>query len=669
MHSLEAECPVCLVESKEGEESHLTSRIAIIAVSTILLGAGFLLEYYHANSLFFLPQLVYLQLLDYLSLILHTPLLPWEPLAVKLPFTLAATISGYQIVASGVTSLIKKKQVTINLLVTIAIVGSFAIGRLEEGASVAVLFMLVELLEEYAEGRAKTSVKKLIEAAPDTVTVLRDGKQVVIHAHSVSVGELVLIKPGEKIPLDGVVVEGATSVDQSSITGESIPVRKVVGDEVYAGTINNEGFIKVKVTKPASETFYSKMIRIIEEARGRKAPVERFINRFSRYYTPLVILIACVTAFIPPLLGEPLIPWLYRALTLLVISCPCALAISTPVTIISSITGAARKGILVKGAVFLEALSKIRAIAFDKTGTLTKGELKISKVIPLDDVSIEEILEAAASLEALSNHPIARAIVEKAMLEGVKLGTVEDFKFIPGVGVSGKVNGVLYTVGRPTLFQEAISSKLNVDSSVFIGSNGRLLGAIILEDELRREAYHCVEELKRRNLKTVIVSGDNQKTVEKVARLLGINEYYAELLPHDKVGIVKELDVAGGVAMVGDGVNDAPSIATATVGIAMGAIGSDAAIESADIILTEDNLSKIPYLLDLSRKTMATVKQNVSLSITIKLALVALAILGLVPLWVAILVGDIGLSLLVTLNALTTPRKVKFHTPTNTNDA
>ena len=531
LHLLEAECPVCRVELEEaGEEKHLGRQVAIIAVSAVLMGAGFLLEHYYANSYILLPQRVYLQLLEYLSSTLSLPALaPWEPLMVKLPFAAAAATSGCQIVVAGVRDLVKGRRVTINLLVTVAIVGAFAIGHLEEGASVAILFMLVELLEEYAEGRVKGSVKKLMEAAPDVVTVLRDGEQVLMHAHSVGVGEVILVKPGEKIPLDGVVVEGETSVDQSSITGESVPVRKAVSDEVYAGTMNNEGYIKVKVTKPASETLYSKIVKIIEEAEKRRAPTERFVNKFSRYYTPLVILTAFLVAAVPPLvLGHPLTPWIYRALILLVVSCPCALAISTPVTMVSSITGAAREGVLVKGGAYVETLSRIKAFAFDKTGTLTEERLKVSRVIPLNsDGNLEDVLRVAASLEFFSEHPIAKAVVEEASRLGVTLGKVEEFTVIPGKGVAGKVDGVRYLVGNRKLFEGVTIPSIDGGTMVFVGSDSTLMGVIVLEDTIKDDAYYRVTELKRRGMKAVIMSGDNEKAVRTVAKELGVDEYYA----------------------------------------------------------------------------------------------------------------------------------------------
>lgn len=664
---MDFDCPVCVAELEEDEEDASTANkwVAVrVAASTALLTVALLLEHHYTGSFAQLPQLLYTWMIKFLSSILS--LLPpagvlLEPLPVILLLVASTVLSGYSIALLGVRELAKSGRITVNLLVTVAMVGAFAIGSMEEAAAVAILFNLVELLEKYAEGRVKRSIRELVASFPPTATVLRDGRQVIVHTHSVSVGELILVKPGEKIPLDGVVVEGETSVDQSPITGESIPVPKTVGDEVYAGTMNIDGFIKVRVTKPANETFYSKMLSIVREAEKRKAPTERFIDRFARLYTPIVILTAAIIALVPPLLGQPLIPWVYRGLTLLVISCPCALVISTPVTLTSSIMAAARKGILIKGGAHLEVLSKSLIFAFDKTGTLTKGTIKVSKVIPLRrEVEVKEILKAAASLEALSNHPIARAIVEKALQEGVELGRVEDFKSMPGLGVSGKVDGKLYVVGRRTLFpEECHVPELNPGASVFVGSNSAILGAILFSDELREDARYCVEELRRRGVKTVIISGDSDEAVKAVARSLNVDEYYAGLLPHEKVSVVEKLGFMGSVAMVGDGVNDAPSLAAASVGIAMGGVGSDAAIEAASITLMKDRLSEIPYLLDLSRKTMSTVKQNISLSIVVKFALVALATLGLVSLWSAILVGDMGLSLLVTLNALAIPRKIR----------
>jgi len=626
----------CVCETEDfGEQSFLgkDKRIVLIAISAITLSTGLFFEF----------------------------VLGWKPLAEFL-FLATAAISGYSIAREGLSSLLFRKKLSIDFLILTAAVGSFFIGHGEEGAAVIFLFYVAEFLESHASEKAKRSVASLMKLAPEVATVKRNGEERDIPVRDVKVNEIIVVRPGEKIPLDGEVVNGVSSVNQAPITGESIPVTKQVGDKVYAGTINNEGFLEIKVTKRSDETLLSKIAKLVEEAQKMKSPTEKFIDKFSKYYTPSVILLAVGVATVPTLaFGFSFNEWIYKALVLLVVSCPCALAISTPVAMVSGITSAARNGVLIKGSAYVEEVSKIRVFAFDKTGTLTEGKLEVVDVI-LFGRSREAVLLKAASLEALSEHPIAKAIVEKAKEEGIKLRAVKDFKAIPGKGVTGKIDGQTYYVGSKRLFREMAVSfpeqlvkRLENEGKtvVFIGSDKEAIGVIAVADKIRAETAKSIAELKRRGIRTVMITGDNERTARAIADKIGITEYHAELLPEDKVNIVKELSRKyGHVAMVGDGVNDAPALASASVGIAMGATGSDVSLENADIALMQDDLSKLPYLTELSEKTMRIVRENVLASILIKGSFAVLVFPGLITLWLAVAGGDMGLSLAVILNAM-----------------
>jgi len=544
----------------------------------------------------------------------------------------------------------------------IAAAGSFFIGHGEEGAAVIFLFYVAEFLEGYAAERARRSIASLMNLAPEVATVKKSGREVKVPVGEVDINEVIVVRPGEKIPLDGRVVRGVSTVNQAPITGESIPVTKQIGDEVYAGTINNEGFLEVMVTKRSDETMLSKIVKLVEEAQMMKSPTEKFIDRFSKYYTPSVIFLALCVATIPTFMfGLPLNEWLYKALVLLVVSCPCALAISTPVAMVSGITSAARNGVLIKGSAYVEEVSKIKVFAFDKTGTLTEGRLEVTDVVSLEH-SREEILGIAASLEALSEHPIAKAIIEEAKEEGVTLRTVDDFRALAGRGVMGRIGKKIYYVGSRRLFKELSADfpeeeawKLENEGKtvIFVGNEKEVIGLIAVMDKIRDATFITMSKLREKGVKTVMITGDNERTAKAIAERIGIVEYQAELLPEDKVNIIEELSKKyGHVAMVGDGVNDAPALARASVGIAMGAIGSDVSLETADIALMQDDLSKIPYLIELSQRTLEIVKENVLASILIKGSFAILVFPGLVTLWLAVAIGDMGLSLAVILNAM-----------------
>jgi Cd2+/Zn2+-exporting ATPase len=579
----------------------------------------------------------------------------------------AAVIPGVSIVKEGLSSLLFEKSLGIDLLITIAAIGSFLIGHGQEGAAVILLFYVAEFLEAHATDRAKRSIGSLVNLAPEIATVKRGNKEQEVHAHNVAVGEVIIVRPGKRIPLDGKIISGESSINQAPITGESVPVPRHVGDEVYAGTINCEGFLEIEVTKPSGSTMLSKIVRLVESAQDEKSPAERFIDRFARYYTPTVILIALLVAVVPTyVFGLSLNEWVYKALVLLVVSCPCALALSTPVTMISGITSAARNGVLIKGGSYLEEINNVKIFAFDKTGTLTEGKFEVTDVVPLGHHSpattSNEVIARALSLEARSEHPIAKAIVRKAEAEGVQPLSVRDFKAIAGKGVVGQIDGELSYVGNEKMFEELSITypqktvkKLQNEGKtvVIVGDGKKTIGLIAVMDKIRDTTVETIAELKKNGMKTEMITGDNRVAAKAIAKMIGVDEYFANLLPEQKADIISKLSKQHmGVAMVGDGVNDAPALARADVGIAMGAVGSDTSIQTADVALMQDDLSKLPYLVRLSKKAIGIVRRNIWASILIKGAFAILTFPGLITLWLAVAVGDMGLSLAVILNAM-----------------
>ncbi len=470
-------------------------------------------------------------------------------------------------------------------------------------------------------------------------------------------GEVFILRSGDRVPLDGAVIEGESSIDQSAITGESVPVAKAVGDDVYAGTMNVDGFLSVRVTSMAEESTLAHILHMVEDAEESRSPTEAFVDRFSRWYTPGVIATAMVVAVVPPLFfGQPLINWIYKALVMLVVACPCALAISTPVAMVSAIASASRNGVLVKGSIHLENLAKAKVVAFDKTGTLTRGELEVSSVRGADP---SEVLRCATALESKSEHPIGQAIVEKAMSEGIVDGVLTNFKNYPGRGVQAQLDDSMVCVGNPRLLAELgipnsnhIAAEDAGKTVILVAKEGTVIGSLTLADKLRPESLEAVSALKTRGLRVEMLTGDNEETARDIAGRVGVDGFHADLLPEEKVEAIRLLKGLGTVVMVGDGVNDAPALATADVGIAMGAMGSDVALETADIALMQDRLDRIPYAVDLSRATMHRIRENITLSIVVKLGVALLALPGLVTLWIAVAVGDMGLSLIVILNAL-----------------
>jgi len=578
-------------------------------------------------------------------------------------YAVATIISGYKLVLGAGKELLYGRKFDVELLVVIAGIGAFLIGEAEEGAAVVFLFYVANFLEEYATYRARKSIRELMETSPEKAVVKKGGVETILPVEDVELGDIVICRPGDKIPLDGVVVEGTSSVNEAPLTGESVPVEKKPGDMVYAGTLNIDGYLEIKVTKKKQDTVLARVLELVEQYSKSKSRYERFTEKFSAYYTPTILALAMLSIAIPALrFGTIQARWIYRALSFLVISCPCALAISIPVSMVSALTNAAKSGVLIKGSRYLETVASTEVFAFDKTGTLTKGELEVTDLIPLrDGVSPKSILMIAASLETRSEHPIARAIVEKAKEEGIKIVEPDTFSAHIGMGISGEINRSWYAIGSQTMVKESgfdydeIVSKLRSEGKtcVFLMDRAGVIGIIALRDAPRAEITPLLHRLRKLGLKTLMLTGDDENTARAIAREVGIETFRANLLPEDKVNVIEELTKSGVVTtMVGDGINDAPALARSSVGIVMGGIGSDAAIEAGDIVLLRDNIGRLSYLIDLSRKTIRVVKQNIVLAVSVKLALALLAALGRVPLWAAVGVGDVGLSLVVTLNAM-----------------
>jgi Cd2+/Zn2+-exporting ATPase len=575
-----------------------------------------------------------------------------------------AILTGYHIAWEGLETLVFQRRLSIDFLITLASIGSFAIGHSEEGAAVVFLFYIAEWLEDHASDRARQSISSLIRLAPEVALVRKNGEAQEMHVHDIEIGDVVLIKPGERIPLDGVVLLGSTSINQAPITGESIPVSKTIGDEVFAGTVNNEGYLEIQVTKWSEETVLSKIVALVSEAQRVKSPTETFIDRFAKYYTPFIILLAICVAILPSIFfALPFTESLYRALVLLVVSCPCALAISTPVAMVSGMTSAARNGVLIKGSSYIEAMSQVKVFAFDKTGTLTKGKLVVTDVVGFDHPK-EEVLLRAACIEALSEHPIAQAIIQVVEEQNVIQNiNIQDFQVLTGKGASCSLDGEPYYVGNRRMFrelgihfsEEPVKVLENAGKTVvLVGTQKEAIGLIAVTDQIRSSSPSTLQELKELGMRIEMITGDNDRTAQSIAGKVGVDEYHAELLPDEKVSVIGNhlMTDFGHVAMVGDGINDAPALASASVGIAMGVIGSDISLETADIALMEDDLSKLPFLVRLSRKTMTIVKQNIIASILIKASFAILAFPGLVTLWLAVAIGDMGLSLAVIVNSM-----------------
>ncbi|MGI6186153.1 MAG: cadmium-translocating P-type ATPase [Brevibacillus sp.] len=587
-----------------------------------------------------------------------------EPL-ITLLYALSILAGGVRIAKSGLYGL-KSRTVGIDFLMTIAVIGAVAIGEWAEGAAVVCLFSLGETLEAYTMDRTRRSLRSLMELAPAEALVLRDGRELTLPVEQIRVGDTILVKPGEKIAMDGIVTDGRSTVNQAPITGESVPVEKGAGDEVFAGTINQQGALTVRVTRRAEDNTLSRIVHLVEEAQAQKAPSQRFVDAFAAYYTPAVIAVAVAIAAVPPLLfQQPFADWFYRALMMLVVSCPCALVISTPVSIVSAIGNAARSGILIKGGIHLERLGAVSVMAFDKTGTLTQGLPEVTGIIPVSALTEVEVLAIAAAVEARSEHPLAAAIVRKAKQEGVAIPDSDQFVSVPGGGVKARVNGITYMIGNPRwisgdagLSLERVEQRIEQlresgHTLMVLGTEQQVVALITLADAVRPSSRTAIRELRSLGIeRMVMLTGDHRGAARAVSSELGGIDCHAELLPEDKLTLIREWQSAGAsVAMVGDGVNDAPALAAATVGIAMGGAGSDTALETADITLMADDLSKLPYAVNLSRRTLRIIKQNIAFSLLVKAVFLLMIAFGWSTLWMAVL-ADTGSSLIVIANGM-----------------
>lgn len=608
-------------------------QLIILIISSLLVISGFIAEYYEVSPSYTIPL-----------------------------FLFAVIVGGYKIFHKAILSL-KKFIIDINVLMSIAVIGAILIGKYAEAAVVMFLYAISLKLESYSIEKAKNSINKLVALIPEFATIKSGNEFIEIPTSEVKIGDILLIRPGEKIAVDGIVIEGSSVVNQSTITGESKLIAKFKGDHCYAGTINQRGTLLLEATSTYKNSHFSKILSLLEEATSNsKSNLQRVVDVFASYYTPVVVFLAFIVAgFSYFFQNDDIYSSIYKGLVLLVISCPCALVISTPVAILSALARSTKFGALIKGGVFLENLHRVNAIAFDKTGTLTEGNLQIEKIIPLSQFTEEQLLEIAYNLEINSEHSIADAIVNYAKNLDIELIEVKDFKVEDG-SISGFINDKKYTIGQPKLFHNFLNNDQkslihNLENSgstvIIILENNNPIGIVSLVDTLRVSMKSTIEELRREGLKEFfILSGDNQRIVEKVANDLGIEKYYAELKPDDKLRIIQELrNYYEPLAMVGDGLNDAPALKTASIGIAMGKIGTDATIENSDITLIGDEISKLPKLFRLSRKTVNTIKENIFLSISIKLIFIALTLAGIASMWGAIF-ADMGSSLIVIFNSL-----------------
>lgn len=599
-------------------------------------------------------------------------------IGIELALIAATVIAGFPIAKSGLRALFINRDFTINLLMTIAGIGAILIGETLEAATVVFLFAVGEALEGYTADRARDSIRSLLSLAPPTANLIHDGHHHVVPIEQLSIGDHILVKAGDRIPMDGDVIGGHSDVNQAPITGESMPVAKTVGDTVYAGAINGAGTLTVRVTHLAADNTLSRIIGMVQAAQANRAPTQRIIDQFAAYYTPAVTLIALLIATVPPLLfAEPFLStgstqgWLYRALSLLVIACPCALVISAPVTVISGITAAARRGVLIKGGAYLEALGTVQAVAFDKTGTLTSGKPTVQTIRAADCTNADDcdqcadVLALAAAVEGQAAHPLADAVVHAAAARGIdhRYPAAQSVQALPGMGVRGNVGDHIVTVGSHRLFDEqyphpdalcheVAAAEAQGQTTMLLHDGDHVRGYITVADAVREDSRAAIAELKAAGLTIAMLTGDHPAAAHAIAAHVGVDDVRAGLMPADKVAAVEDLMAKyGSVAMVGDGINDTPALATATVGVAMGAAASPQALETADIALLADNVTQLPTAIRIAKQVRGLIRQNVALTLAVKALFFVLAFVGMTSLWLAI-VADVGMSLLVTLNGM-----------------
>jgi Cd2+/Zn2+-exporting ATPase len=573
---------------------------------------------------------------------------------------------------------VKNKKITANILMLIAGVASFFILHGQEGATAILLYAIAERIEELTADKSRNAIKELLELAPDEAFVKTENGYKSIPSKEVKVGEIIGIKPGMKVPLDGIIVKGSSYFDESAITGESVPVFKKEGKEIFAASMNSDSFVDIEVIRESKNTIVAQIAESVKVAQQNKSVHERFIEKFAKYYTPLILLSSIFVMIIPILFSLNFYDWFYRGLVLLVVSCPCALTLSTPLANIASLTKLAREGILVKGNKFIEKIQDIEVFAFDKTGTLTEGKLKIFEIFSYNGASKSEVIGLAASLEALSEHPIGKTIVKQARKMDLAFQSVDDFEIIKGKGIKGKINGEFFYVGSQNFIEE-LNYELptedikEIENSgtipVLLGNKKNLLGIVSIRDVLRISAPILIKGLNKKGYETILISGDNQRVCDSIGACLDIDRAYGEHLPDQKLQEIQNLkEQYKGVAMVGDGINDAPALALSDLGIAIGASATDVTLETADVIIINDDLKKILTYIDIAKKTNKKIKENIWSSIIIKVSFAILTVLGLMSLWVAVGVGDMGLSLVIMLNSMTIFRYKFLYKETSSED-
>ena len=574
-------------------------------------------------------------------------------------FIVAYIIVGFEILKKAIRNIFRGKVFDENFLMSVATIGAFGIGEFPEAVAVMLFYQIGELFQSYAVDKSRKSIASLMDIRPDYANVFRNEKIEKVNPEEVKIEETIIVKPGEKIPLDGTIIEGTTTLDTKALTGESLPREAKEGDKVLSGCINLNGVIKIKVEKEYGESTVSKILDLVENASSKKSKSENFITKFAKYYTPIVVIIALVLAIIPPLIisGATFSDWIYRTLSFLVVSCPCALVISIPLSFFGGIGGASKMGVLIKGSNYLEALSNTEIAVFDKTGTLTKGVFEVQKVEPVE-ISKEELLKISAYAENYSNHPISKSI-KQAYKKEIDEKQIKNYEELSGLGISAKINNQEVLVGNEKLMQEKgidFEKCADIGTILYVAKEGKYVGYILIADTIKEDAKRTIEELKKNGVKqTVMLTGDRKKVGESVATEIGIDKVYTELLPADKVQKVEELlktkTEKGKLAFVGDGINDAPVLAISDIGIAMGGLGADSAIEAADIVIMTDEPSKIVKSIKLSKKTMRIVKENIVFAIAIKVLVLILAAFGLSTMWEAVF-ADVGVSIIAIINAL-----------------
>ena len=582
----------------------------------------------------------------------------WKGLAFAVPYL----VIGWDVLWSAVRNIAHGQVFDERFLMAVATLGAFAIREYPEAAAVMLFYQIGEWFQSIAVGKSRKSIAALMDIRPEYAVVLREGKEQEVDPEEVEIGEIIVLKPGERIPLDGTVIEGAGSVDTSALTGESLPADKTVGDTVLSGSINLSGVLKVKTSSEYAESTVARILELVENSSEKKARIENFITRFARWYTPLVVISAVLLAVIPPLfLSGSWADWINRALIFLVVSCPCALVVSVPLSFFGGIGGASRDGILVKGANYLEMLSKADTVVFDKTGTLTQGSFAVDAVHP-SEISAEELLDIAAAAESYSSHPIAESVVS-AFAGDIDRSRIGEIKEIAGMGIEAQVDGKTFFLGNGKLMEKAgaVWHECHLPgTAIHISEDSSYMGHIIINDQIKPEVRESINKLKELGIKqTIMLTGDSEKVAKAVAEKIGVDSYMAELLPAQKVTAVEDLLGSGAhVAFVGDGINDAPVLSRADVGIAMGALGSDAAIESADIVIMDDRISRLPLAIKIAHRTMRIVHENIILALGVKFAILILSAFGLTNMWWAVF-GDVGVLIVAVLNAMRCMIRVK----------